>query len=61
MENLYTLQESADYLKVHYSTVYRWVQSGQLKANKVGNHWRVPESELKRLAGSVSQETDSRG
>lgn len=61
MEKLYTLQEAADYLKVHYSTIYRWLQSGQLKARKVGTHWRVPQSELERLAGSDKQDTSSLG
>ena len=45
-----TIEEFAAYLKVSYSTVYRMVTHGEIKAAKVREQWRinVPES-LKML------------
>lgn len=51
MENYYTPQEVAEKLKVNIHTVYRWIREGKLKASKVVDLWRIPESELKRLLG----------
>lgn len=44
--SLLTVQEVADVLRVHTRTAYRLIQSGSLKAIKVGNQWRVPEAAL---------------
>lgn len=49
MENFYTPQEIAVKLKINKRTVYRWIREEKLKAYKVGNLWRVPESEIDRL------------
>ncbi|MDP9405108.1 MAG: helix-turn-helix domain-containing protein [Actinomycetota bacterium] len=40
-DELLTLQEAADRLKVHYMTAYRWVRAGQLPAFKTGGRLRV--------------------
>ena len=46
-EKIYTLQEVADYLKVTRQTIYNYVQSGKLKANKIGTQqYRVTEKDL---------------
>jgi excisionase family DNA binding protein len=47
----YTLPEVANLLKVSRRTVYRWVQSGDLPAHKLGPkkpgvEWRIGESDL---------------
>lgn len=45
-DEYYTIQEVADKLKVAYLTVYRWVQSGKLKAVKAGKQHRISKSNL---------------
>lgn len=49
-ENIYTLQEVADYLKVTRQTIYNYVRAGKLKANKIGaQQYRVTEKELQKF------------
>ncbi len=49
-ENIYTLQEVADYLKVTRQTIYNYVKAGKLKANKIGaQQYRVTEKELQKF------------
>lgn len=40
MANIMTLEEVANYLRVHPSTIYRLVKKGKLPAFKVGSDWR---------------------
>lgn len=47
-DDLLTLQEAADQLKVHYMTAYRWVRRGELEAFKTGGRLRVPREALQR-------------
>jgi len=41
-----TLDEVAQYLKISKKTVYKIVNSGDLRAFKAGKHWRVRRAEL---------------
>ncbi|MBA4320205.1 MAG: repressor LexA [Flavobacterium sp.] len=45
-EDILTLQEVAEYLKVNEKTVYRMVQSKKLPAFKVGNQWRFLKMDI---------------
>ena len=45
-DDLLTLQEAADRLKVHYMTAYRWVRKGDLPAFKAGGRLRVRRTDL---------------
>lgn len=56
-EELLTLQEAADELKVHYMTAYRWVRRGELPAFKAGGRLRVRRSELQSYIASRQVET----
>lgn len=40
LPNILTLPETAQYLRVHPTTVYRMLKSGKLPAFKVGTDWR---------------------
>lgn len=40
MEELMTLEEAADYLKIAKPTLYRLLEEGKIPAFKVGNQWR---------------------
>ena len=46
-EQLYTLQEVADYLKVDVRTVYRWLREGELNALRFRREYRISESDLR--------------
>lgn len=48
-EDLLTLQEAAERLKVHYMTAYRWVRQGDLPAFKAGGRLRVQASDVNRF------------
>ena len=42
----YTLEEIAKALKVSKRTLYRFIQSGELQAVKIGQNWRVSEQDF---------------
>ena len=44
-----TLTQVAERLGVHYMTVYRYVRTGRLMAQREGTQWAVLDSELSRL------------
>ena len=46
MEELMTLEEVANYLKVNEKTVYRMLNEGEIPAMKVGHLWRFKVSEI---------------
>jgi len=54
--DLLTLQETADRLKVHYMTAYRWVRRGELPAFKTGGRLRVRADDVDRFL--VEREVD---
>jgi MerR family transcriptional regulator, light-induced transcriptional regulator len=56
-EDLLTLQEAADELKVHYMTAYRWVRRGELPAFKTGGRLRVRRAELAEYVASRQVDT----
>jgi excisionase family DNA binding protein len=41
-----TLREAAEYLRCHYSTVYRLIQQQGLPVFRLGRDWRILKSEL---------------
>ncbi|MFA5445775.1 MAG: helix-turn-helix domain-containing protein [Bacteroidales bacterium] len=43
---LYTPSEVAEKLRVNREVIYKWLQAGKLKGRKIGNLWRVSESDL---------------
>jgi excisionase family DNA binding protein len=45
-ENIYTLQEVAEWLKVTDQSVRRWIKDGKLSAYKLGHDWRIAESDV---------------
>lgn len=49
LEEVYTVQEVAEILKLHEATVWRWCRSGDLRAFRVGQQWRIAGSDLQRV------------
>ncbi len=45
MDKLFTIKEVANYLKVSERSVNRYIESGKLKASKIGQ-WRIKQSDL---------------
>lgn len=46
--DIYTIKEVAKMLKVNIRTVYRWIESGDLRAAKFGRKtYRIFEADLK--------------
>jgi len=50
-ENYYTPKEISDKLKLNVRTVYKWIREGRVNAIKLGDVWRISESELNRILG----------
>lgn len=49
-DNLLTIKEVTKILKVSSRTVYRWIDSGDLKTAKIGRKtYRIFESDLKKF------------
>ena len=46
---VYTIQSLADRWQVHYTTVYRMIQSGKLKTFKIGDQIRISSDEVRRF------------
>jgi excisionase family DNA binding protein len=46
MEDIFTVVEVAERLKVPQRTVKRWLVSGQLRGLKAGRKWRVKPSAI---------------
>jgi excisionase family DNA binding protein len=41
-----TVKEVADYLRVSRVTAWRWCQQGTLPAFRIGRHWRIHRDDL---------------
>lgn len=57
MDDILTVQEIAEYLKVSRTTVWRWCNEGQLPAFKIGRSWRIHRTELEKIVGQRLKET----
>lgn len=44
--DIMTLQEVADYLGLHYLTIYRLIQENKIPAAKIGGSWRFRKDVL---------------
>ena len=47
-ENVFTVQELADYLRMKPLTIYKHASSGKLPGFKVGSHWRFKRCTIER-------------
>jgi excisionase family DNA binding protein len=46
MQDLLTVNEVAERLKVSTKTVYRAVEAGELRASRIGRAWRISEPDV---------------
>jgi excisionase family DNA binding protein len=54
-DEVLTVKEVADYLKISRTTVWRWCNDGKLSAFKVGRGWRVRRIVVERLTKDNEQ------
>lgn len=59
MEKVFTLEEIAEYLKVHPNTVRNLIKAGKLKAFKAGRELRFTESALTEFINGETVEPSS--
>lgn len=52
-EKLLTAEEVAKILRVSYRTVVRYIESGRLRASKIGV-WRIKQSDLNKFLEETS-------
>ena len=45
-DEILTVKEAAEYLKVSKGTIWRWARSGQLPAFKIGRNWRIGKKDI---------------
>ena len=43
-DEIMTVKQLAEYLKLNYQTVYKKVQKGEIPASKIGKVWRFQKS-----------------
>jgi excisionase family DNA binding protein len=48
MAKVLTLEEAADFLRVHPSTIYRLLRRHEIPAFKMGSDWRFNQESLER-------------
>lgn len=46
LDEIMTISEVAEYLKISEVTTYKFVQEGKIQGFKVGRHWRIKRSDL---------------
>jgi excisionase family DNA binding protein len=58
-DQVLTVQEVAERLKVSQATVWRWCQSGKLPAFRVGQQWRIRADDLQAVMHGNGKELES--
>jgi len=48
-KDFYTARELADKLSLNVMTIYRYIDSGKLKAYKIGKEFRIEKAEFERF------------
>ncbi len=55
MKDVLTLEEVAQYLRVHPTTIYRLLKKQQIPAFKVGSDWRFNLASIDRWRASLER------
>ena len=56
MTEVLTLEEVADFLHVHPSTVYRLLKNRRIPASKVGSDWRFNQESIEQWVKKLEAE-----
>jgi excisionase family DNA binding protein len=55
VDEMYTIRDVCEKLKVNQRSVYRWITEGRLEAVKIGRVWRISEPALKAFIAGGSK------
>lgn len=55
---LLTVKEVADHLRVSRVTIWRWCQNGLIPAFQIGRHWRIKQVDLLMLETKLASEEE---
>src|SRR4051812_34680758 len=55
-EEVYTVEQFAERLKLHPKTVLRFIRDGRLRAVKVGKSYRILRSDMEAMTGHAPRE-----
>lgn len=50
-DKFYTIDEVADILKVHHTTIRRAIKEKRLNAFKIGTKWLIKKEDIEQLGG----------
>jgi excisionase family DNA binding protein len=56
LKKILTINEIAEYLKVHPMTVYKYVKEGKIPAFKIGKSWRIQKDSIQKWMGDNERE-----
>jgi excisionase family DNA binding protein len=51
MDDLYTVDQAAEFLRLHVKTVRGYVRDGRLEATRIGKSYRIARADLEAFAG----------
>jgi excisionase family DNA binding protein len=58
MDDILTLKELSDYLKVAEKTLYGYAREGRIPAMKIGSAWRFRKDEIEAWLDEQRRETE---
>lgn len=58
LDELLTISEIEEKLKVNGSTIRRWIQQGKIRAYRFGRNYRIPKTEFERFFEQSLVNTD---
>jgi len=58
-QDIFTVEELCEYLKIPKSTVYKLCQEGKIPGQKVGRHWRFRRETIDQWLDEKSKNTNS--
>ncbi len=57
MDDILSIREVSEFLKVKEQTVYRLVQQGKLPGVKIGGQWKIKKSHLDKMFDDALADT----
>lgn len=55
-ENIYTVSDIADKLKLSRKTIYNYMRAGRLKGKKIGEFWYFTEKDIQDFFNTATTE-----
>lgn len=58
-DKFYTIQETAELLKVHHTTIRRALKEGRLKGFRIGTKWLIKKEDIEELGDSSNDNNNN--